>query len=180
MALGRRLQYDSMLGMLEFALDRDIPGWVRMATALPILHLGPGNKVVLGSVEMDWPEYDFDGARTPVHEQWCGIDDGTIGGIVACHVLEHLADPRPLLRECSRVLAPGCPFNIFVPHAQTNSYLQDLDHKTPFVIDTWKNLLSNPYYSKGHDGLRFEIGLNIAFGVKDENLGILTQLIKLG
>jgi hypothetical protein len=107
--------------------------------------------------------------------------DDSVGGIFAINILEHLADPRPLIFEFGRVLAPGCPANIFVPHARSNMYLQDLDHKTPFVLDTWKNLLEpHPFYEKGHAEAphRLRIGVNFVFGVKDENVGIVTQLIK--
>lgn len=164
--------------ILGFAIDRDIPPFVEPEWSMPVLDLGPGNKKVIeGAVTFDWPEWDLDGHDGKLQRP-LPYEDSSVGGVYAFHVLEHLADPVPLLNEVSRVLAPSCPFTIFVPHAQSLMFLQDLDHKTPFVIDTWKNHLRNPYYSKSRGGGDFEIGMNILFGLKEENLGIFTQLIK--
>lgn len=182
---------DNPLGFAEFGLDRQVPDWAPMNWDMPVLHLGPGEKHIPGTDEFDWPEWDFDrltldnipsfwvnyntrtgsGERLPYY-------DGEAGGIIATHVLEHLNDPRPLLREASRILAPGCPFNILVPHGESLMFKQDLDHKTAFVIETWKTLLSNPYYTKEHDGFAFEVGGNFLFGVKESNLALVTQLIR--
>jgi SAM-dependent methyltransferase len=153
-------------------LDRMLPHWVPFDSSAPILNLGPGNKHVGGTVELDWPEWNAEGQPIP-------YEDGSVGGIIATHFLEHLADPLHVLREVGRVLKPGCPFNILVPHGQSLSYLQDLDHKTPFVVDTWKNLLDNPYYVKGKGLLPFKLGANFLFGLKEDNLALVTQLIRL-
>lgn len=181
---------DNPFSFAEFGLDRAVPRWAPLQWHKPILHLGPGEKHIPGTVEFDWPEWDFDklnldipytvdfasrigtGERLP-------FEDGEAGGIVATHVLEHLRDPRPLLREASRILAKGAPFNILVPHGESLMFKQDLDHKTAFVIETWKTLLENPYYTKEHDGFSFEVGANFLFGVKESNLALVTQLIKI-
>lgn len=104
--------------------------------------------------------------------------DGKVGGIFAINVLEHLYDPRWLIDEAARVLAPGCPFTIFVPHPDSVMYKQDLDHKSRFVLDTWDNYLNSPYYEKGRSRPPFEVGYNMIHAVKEDNVGILTQLIK--
>lgn len=157
----------------QFGLDRGLPKWAPIDFSRQVLHLGPGEKHIEDTLELEWPEYDFDKP-----DCLAKFGDERVGGIIATHVLEHLADPRHLLRQASRVLAPGCPFNILVPHGQSLMFAQDLDHKTPFVIETWKTLISNPYYAKDHDGFNFEIGANFLFGVKEDNLALVTQLIK--
>lgn len=187
--LTRQQMVDGPLSFAEFGLDRTLPEWKEIDWSKPVLHLGPGEKHIPGTHEYDWPTWDFDkldlskaywanyenrtgsGGRLP-------YQDGEVGGIIATHVLEHLKDPRPLLREASRILAPGCPFNILVPHGESLMFKQDLDHRTPFVIETWKTLLSNPYYTKGKDGFDFELGANFIFGVKEANLALVTQLIR--
>lgn len=170
------MEESSPLGFLEFCLDREIPQWVHPDFDKTILDLGPGTKFTLAkAVRLDYPEWDA--------EQQDSLDyaDGSVGGIYAVNLLEHLSDPRFLIAEMARVLAPGCPATIFVPHACSNMYLQDLDHKTPFVLDTWKNHLdAHPYYTKGRRPLGLRIGFNMAMAIKDDNLGILTQLIKEG
>lgn len=169
------LQADTFHSFLSFALARDLPRWVEADWDLPVLDLGPGRKHIPGATPLDWPEWDGD-------REGCLSDyaDDSIGGIFCSHFLEHLNDPRYVIAEAARVLADGCPFTIFVPHARYGEmYLQDLDHKTPFVLATWKNHLQNPFYSKGKLlGARLEIGVNLTVGIKDENIGILTQLIK--
>ncbi len=105
----------------------------------------------------------------------------SVGGVYAVNILEHLWDPRPLIREVARVLVPGAPFNIFVPHPDSIMYKQDLDHKSRFVLDTWDNLLDTDshYYDKGRGGIPLEVGTNVIFAVKEDNVAICTQLLKV-
>lgn len=166
---------DDPFSYLQFALARTIPEWIEADFTMEVLDLGPGRKLIPGTTALDWP--DWDGDREGCLEAY---EDDSIGGIFASHFLEHLNEPRYVIAEAARVLADGCPFTIFVPHARYGEmYLQDLDHKTPFVLASWKNHLQNPFYSKGKlSNARLEIGLNMTVGIKDENIGILTQLIK--
>jgi SAM-dependent methyltransferase len=167
-----------------FGMDRlDVmPEWKDMDGTLPILHLGPGKKGGQAqTIDCEWPDYDFDhpnSLRFPANGNQ-GWDDGSVGGVVATHVLEHLADPRVLIWEVARVLAPGCPFNIVVPKAGSNLFNQDLDHKTGFVLDTWKTLLDNSYYLKGKNAdALLDVGFNAEMSIKEGNNVIVTQLIK--
>jgi SAM-dependent methyltransferase len=159
----------------QLGLDRDVPMWRECDFTKPVLHLGPGVKHIEGTIEYDWPHWDFDKMGHPLRFPYA---TDSVGGVIATHVLEHLKDPRNLLREVSRILAPGRPFNILVPHGQSLMFLQDLDHKTAFVTETWKTLLENPYYIKEHDGFSFHIGANFIFGLKESNTALITQLIK--
>lgn len=167
----------SPLHFAQMGLDRGIPAWRDCDFQKPVLHLGPGRKHIEGTIEYDWPQWDFDRmGKGGIHRLPYGPDE--VGGVIATHVLEHLKDPRNLLREVSRILAPGRPFNILVPHGQSLMYLQDLDHKTAFVTETWRTLLENPYYLKEHDGFKFRVGANFIFAVKESNTALITQLIK--
>lgn len=163
---------DDFWSFVEFGFDRVTPHWVLCDTFRPIVHIGPGVKSVEFETHiLDYPEFNGECDILP-------FEDNTVGGIFAVNVLEHLADPRHLIREASRVLAGGCPFNIFVPHPDSIMYKEDLDHKSKFVLDTWDNLLDNPYYTKGHDGYNFQVGMNIKIAFKEDNTAIATQLIK--
>lgn len=189
---------DTALGFAEFGLDRSLPEWVKPDWGYPVLDLGPGNKLVHGAVRLDWPEYDWEptlsseyvptgkGTLQPREVPMLKpsgklpYDNNHVGGIFCVNLLEHLWDPRPLIWEMARVLRPNCPINVFVPHADSNMYKQDLDHKKPFVLDTWKNLLEpHPYYEKGHEpehGL--EVGALFKFAVKEGNEACIAQLVK--
>ncbi|ABD58476.1 methyltransferase [Mycobacterium phage Chill] len=175
--MGSTYSSDNPLSFALFGLSRqaELPVWRRLDWGYPILHLGPGDKIVRGAEELDYPAFDFDDPEISLP-----YDDGSVGGVIATHVLEHLADPRPLIREVARVLNFGCPFNILVPHGQSPMYLQDLDHKTPFVLDTWKNFLHNGFYDNnyGEGGVPLSIGANFKFALKEGNEAIITQLIK--
>jgi SAM-dependent methyltransferase len=159
------------LGFALFGLDREME-WVPFGDG-PILHLGPGHKHVPDTTELEWPAWNAEEDYIPFEYETCG-------GIIATHFLEHIQNVRWVLKEAARVLKPGCPFNILVPHGQSLSFLQDLDHKTPFVIDTWRHTLNNPYYDKGTGGIPFRVGANFTFAVKEDNTALVTQLIKQG
>lgn len=166
---------DVLSGPLEFfgfGMHRSVARWVAPIEGLPALHLGPGVKSVVDTVDIEWPEYDLESCVLP-------FDDESVGAVFATHVLEHLANPLHILGEAARVLAFGGAMTILVPHAQSRSFLQDLDHKTPFILDTWKNALDSSYYTKGKAGLSLRLGFNMTMAVKEDNTAVVTQLIKI-
>ena len=138
-----------------------------------MLNLGAGNKEIVNAHPIDWPHYNFEEP-----DSLNSFRDDSVDAIFAFHVLEHLSDPRKLLRECGRVLKPGAPITIVVPHAKAEIAFQDLDHKSFFVSDTWKVLLDSQYYTKGKNDFPFVIGANIICGLNERNTVLVTQLIK--
>lgn len=170
---------DDQISFALFGLARQeaLKPWVRIDWSRPVLHLGPGKKIIKNAIELEFPEFDFDDEDLEFP-----FDTNSVGGVVATHVLEHMADPTILMREVARVLHPGCPFDILVPHGQSIMFMQDIDHKTPFVLETWKTLLENAFYDNqyGAGSIPFEIGANFKFGIKEGNEAIITQLIKVG
>lgn len=188
---------DSPLGLMAFGLDRELPDWVQADFSKPVLDLGPGRKLIPGAVRIDWPKYDFEPVsehvhqgenrlgqriyrRTPILGTWGHLpyQDGTVGGVFAINLLEHLWDPRPLIWEVCRVLAPGAPFTVFVPDGRSPLYAQDLDHKKPFVLDSFRSLLQNPYYAKDHPSNNIKLGWASKFAIKEGNETLLFQVIK--
>jgi SAM-dependent methyltransferase len=160
--------------MFQFAqgADRTLEKYVEPVRGFPVLNLGAGNKLIEGTIPLDWPDWNAETDELP----W---PDESIGGIIAYHFLEHLRDARPVLREASRVLVKGAPMNIVVPHYMGTIAYQDLDHKTFWTSETFKTLLDNPYYAKDHDGFSFEVGTNLIMGMNERNLMLVTQLIKV-
>jgi hypothetical protein len=106
------------------------------------------------------------------------MPNASVGGIFAYHFFEHLSDIRLCLRECSRVLVPGAPLTLAVPHYSGTSAFQDLDHKTFFTADTFKTLLDSSRYEKGKEGMDFKLGANYVIGLVERNLMLVTQLIR--
>lgn len=168
---GGGLPYNDLQWLFRVGMKREVPAVAWPLQGMEILELGGGRNPIPGATNLDWPEWEAEAYSIP-------RPDGSIGGIYAFHFLEHLHHPVRMLRECQRVLAPGAPLTLVVPHAQCTLALQDLDHKASFVLDTWGNLLRNGYYDKGRDGWRFFIHLNITMAVTERNTAIITQLIK--
>lgn len=164
---------NSIETLFEQGSDRDIPYFKPMDWTYPLLNLGAGNKNVAGTIPLDWPAWNAETDPIP-------HSDESVGGIVAYHFLEHLRDPRPVLREASRVLVFGAPMNIVVPHYMGAMAFQDLDHKSFWTCDTFRVLLDNPYYDKDNNTeFRFRIGANLVMGINERNLMLVTQLIKI-
>lgn len=162
----------SIQWLFEQGADRDIPLFATMDRTYPLLNLGAGNKRIGGTVPLDWPDWNAETDPIP-------YPDASVGGILAYHFLEHLRDPRPVLREASRVLISGAPMNIVVPHYMGSIAFHDLDHKSFYTADTWRNLLDQPYYEKDRSGFDFRIGASLIMGLTERNLMLVTQLIKI-
>lgn len=161
-----------------FGLARYMPEWIEpnWEGGLPILDLGPGGKTITRTARLDWPDWNADQPECLRGH----FEDASVGGIYSANLLEHLEDPRHLLREIARVLAPGCAATLLVPHGLSGMYLQDLDHRRPFNLETISNFYHNRYYDKGHTDHDVRLGANFMFGVKEDNLVVCCQVIKEG
>jgi SAM-dependent methyltransferase len=82
----------------------------------------------------------YDGERVP-------LEDGAVDTVILIEVLEHLDDPRALLREAARVAArnvlvttPNCTQS-FGSVPIEFSHMLDLDHRQFFTADALRELL---------------------------------------
>ena len=149
------------------------PDLVEVPDGARILNLGAGQQ------ELPWPHFaldfpDWNGEVDPLPEQSAGVDV-----VFASHFLEHLSTDGVVhvLREAERVLRPGGTFNIVVPHGASKLAYEDLDHRTRFSEDTWRNLFRTSYYAK-HGEWKFDVGFNVIFGHKLDNICLFTQLVR--
>lgn len=156
--------------LFKHAMDRSIPE-IRDFKPGTILNVGAGNKLIEGTIPLDYPTWDADKQPIP-----CMDED--ISGIHAYHFLEHCQYPVQMLQEFQRVLIPGGIVNIVVPYYNAQIQAHDLDHKHFFCEDTWKILFKNPYYDKNRIHWEFSVGFNVICGIAERNLVLLTQLIK--
>lgn len=185
--------FDNPVNFALFGLARQteehFPTWIQVDPSKgPILDLGPGNKLIMMADRLDYPKYDFDDPAQSHRSHYnlfsdetkytCKLpyEDDSVAGVFAVNILEHLWDPRPIMAECARVLQPGAPFNVFVPHGLSVMHIQDLDHKKQFNMDSFKNWLFNPFY--GEREVPLKIGTLFKFAVKEGNEAIICQMIK--
>lgn len=135
------------------------------------LNVGAGNKVIVGAIPLDYPEWDAD--KDPI-----SYANESVDVITAYHFLEHCADPVKVLLEFQRVLKPGGYVNIVVPYYSAQMQTQDLDHKSAYCEETWRVLFANPYYNKNLVEWKFKIHFNLIAGMVERNLALFTQLVK--
>lgn len=162
----------------------------------PVLNLGCGNSPIPGAINLDYPQWDAEHGiiEVPNEYKWQWVHgrpppgggnvmvvcpNKSIAGIHAYHLLEHLSDPRRIIREMQRVLIPGGVANIVVPHYSSAIAYEDLDHKKQFALDTWKTLFNNSYYDKEHKGWQLRIHFNMLMAITERNTVIVTQLQKV-
>lgn len=170
----------------------------------PVANLGCGrHKLANGVINLDWPDWDAEQYEIQLPRR-CLLPESAIpnahkysneaiemlqntlqrcpndflAGIHAYHFLEHLHDPRRMLREMQRCLKPGGVLNICVPHYWGSMAHHDLDHKHNFAIDTWSNTFNAPWYDKDRQGWRLRIHFNMLMAITERNCAILTQLVK--
>jgi len=155
-------------------MDRQVGHFTSLREQGCILNLGAGYKHITGTTRMSL-ETGWSAPRLKNKNE-------TVDGIFALHFFEHLERSKLLdtLRECERVLRPGAPLNVVVPWYGAQLAYQDLDHRTFWTVETWKNLLDNQYYdgSMPRDW-RFRENFSIIMGLNDRNLVVVSQLVKI-
>ncbi len=137
-----------------------------------VLNLGAGEKQIDGAIPLDWPGWDAETDPIPA-------EDGYVHMIHAYHFLEHLTQQGVIhtLKECHRVLVPKGHINIVVPYAGFRLAQHDLDHKTQYVAQTWKELFDHDFYTKNKIS-GFDIAFNRIQGETLDRLCLTTQLVK--
>ena len=162
--------------LFYWGMDRIIPNLLSPPRNGIVVHLGGNVKDQIPGRElikyMNLPHYNAETDELP-------FEDGSVSCIHAYHVLEHIKNVPFLLSECQRVLKRHGVMNIVVPYYNSQMQAQDLDHKSAFCEDTWKTLFANPYYDKNEIDWRLQVGTNIIIGIKEANLCLMTQLIKV-
>lgn len=181
--------------LFALGMKREVPELLDFPSG-HVLNLGCGKHVLSNAINLDYPDWDAETYHieipSAIKAQMTGIElphpemgsimttcpSGSIAGIHAYHFLEHVRDPRRMLREMQRVLMPGGVINICVPHYWGSMAHHDLDHKNTYAIDTWANTFSAPWYTKDREGWKLRIHFNMLMAITERNAAILTQLVK--
>jgi hypothetical protein len=165
----------SLISLFEVGMDRQLPLYHRISENDPlILNLGAGYKHITGtarlSLEMGWSAPRLKSYKNE-----------SVDGIFALHFFEHLEkwDLLAMLRECERVMKQGASLNVVVPWYGSQMAFQDLDHKSFWTVDTWKELFNNPYYDTTiPQDWKLRENFSIIMGLNDRNLAVVSQLLK--
>jgi len=140
-----------------------------------VVNLGSGNNPIPGTISLDYPAWNAEVDNLP-------FGDGELDGIYAFHFLEHLSGNNAIrmLVEAQRTLKVGGVLTVCVPHRLGSMAYHDLDHKSFWSEDTWKNLFKNPYYDKHREQpWKFRIRFNMIMGLNERNLALFTQLERI-
>ncbi len=105
-------------------------------------------------------------------------NDGSIDTIHCYHFLEHLSGDGAIamLRDFQRVLKIGGSANILVPYYTSQMQAHDLDHKSRWCEETWRNIFNCPYYPDKGGDWRLKVRVNLILGLVERNLSLFTQL----
>ncbi|MGH0029040.1 MAG: methyltransferase domain-containing protein [Myxococcota bacterium] len=109
------------------------------------LELGCGDRKqrpdALGVDQRDLPGVDLVG---DVHEVLAALPRASAVAVASSHFFEHVADPRRLLHELGRVVAPGGTLEIVVPHFSNAYFHSDYTHQQAFGLYSLSYLANDP------------------------------------
>ena len=112
------------------------------------LHLGCGNDILAGWVNLDHapaPGIDVVADLGSCRIRPLPFADETVDEILACHVLEHIADILPLMAELWRIAKPGAVLTAHVPYGSSDDAWEDPTHVRAYFLQSW-GYYSQPYY----------------------------------
>jgi hypothetical protein len=165
----------SLTDLFAVGMDRVVPEYQVSLRDNKVLNLGAGYKYIYNADNLSL-ENGWRAPHLPDHA------DESVDTVFALHFLEHLSLPDLLsmLREIERVLHWGGFLNVVVPWYGGQLAYQDLDHKTFWTVETWRNLLDNQYYdgSMPRDW-KLKERFSIIMGLNDRNLVVVSQLEKV-
>lgn len=81
----------------------------------------------------------------------CRTGEGSVDCVLASHILEHITNLIPLMREIHRVLRPGGHLVACTPHAGSDDAWEDPTHVRAFTERSWQYFDKRFYqYQTGH------------------------------
>lgn len=135
-----------------------------------VLNLGAGNKLIKGSIPLDYPAWDANFMPIP-------YEDNSVDMIHAYHLLEHVQNIGFLMMEIQRVLKPGAHINIVVPYYTSHMQASDIFHCNVFTERTFEKMFNYGYYEKDKIP-SMKIHTNLIMADCEANLCLVTQLVK--
>jgi SAM-dependent methyltransferase len=134
-----------------------------------ILHLGCGNKKVVGAVGIDIDPKSQTDIICDLNETPWPLRSNMFERVICEHVLEHLTDLVQVMEEIYRVSRNGAVVEIVTPHFSSVNSWEDPTHKHHF------SLMSFDYFRRNHAPANFKAD----FAVMDRTLTFSPSLIAL-
>lgn len=104
--------------------------------------------------------------------------DSSVDEFLMSHVLEHIAEPLPLLQELHRVAKPGARLEVLCPYGSSDDAWEDPTHARPYFLGSF-GFFSQPFYWRADYGYRGDwqvrkidllLRRNQVFGLTQEEL----------
>jgi SAM-dependent methyltransferase len=105
---------------------------------IPLFHAGFRNLVAVDREDVSFDlfakKYGIGCCMCDLTKDRIPIGDGSVGGALCLHMIEHLSSPENLLREIVRILKPGGAFCIVTPdwRKQYRTFYRDPTHVRPY------------------------------------------------
>ena len=120
------------------------------------LNLGCGHDTRNGWINLD--AVDLPGVDVVADLSLCAttplpFEDDSIDEFLLSHLLEHIAEPLPLMQELWRIAKPGAVMQVRVPHGAHDSAWTDPTHVRPYFARSF-GYFSQPWYWRADYGYR--------------------------
>ena len=113
------------------------------------LNIGCGHKILKDCINVDVTPYaGVDQVVDLASYPW-PWEDGSIDGIHASHVIEHLEDPVKFINECRRILKVGGFLRLCLPHSSSCTNVGCFGHYRTFSYNTMDGYLGRDFYMFG-------------------------------
>lgn len=127
----------------------------RRREGLPVvIDLGCGARKTPGALGLDRAELPGVDLLHDLHARPYPLPDACADEIVLHHVLEHFADPLPVLEETWRIARPGAVVHIRTPHCSGLYAWKDPTHRRAFTSESFDYFGGNAYSYCSHARFR--------------------------
>ena len=126
------------------------------------LELGCGpRKTDPAAIGVDLLAFDGVDIVGDVYTALAAMPPSSISRVYTSHFLEHVSDLPRLFEELGRVMVPGAPLIIVVPHFSNPFYYSDPTHRTPFGLYTLAYLCDQSLFRRGVPRYGFKVPFTI-------------------
>ncbi len=123
-------------------------------TSLTKLHLGCGKTLLKGWVNLDCtalPGVDIVADLDKCATHPLPFPNNTFDEFLACHLLEHISQPLPMMQELYRIARPNAKATFVLPYGSSDDAFEDPTHIRQYFLQSF-GYFSQPYYWRADYG----------------------------